>query len=414
MDPVLIVLVVALALALGWWLWTRRTEPPARTDAGADERPTDEARAPSSEAPRPRPSPPRAEPERPAVALPIDRPGVGETVEARRHVDRESDRERIRRGLAKTRGGFVARLARLLRGQPKLDEALRERIEEVLFTADIGANAAETLMTKVGELLERKQASDADAVWAALEQAALGLVDLPASPPDFTPALRPYVLLVIGVNGAGKTTTLGKLAAAHTRAGRKVLLVAGDTFRAGAVDQLEVWARRVGCPIHMGSGKADPSSVVYEGIARGRREGFDVVLCDTAGRLHTRKELMDELGKVRRAAAKALGAELPPAERDAVVGPHDTYLVLDATIGQNALAQARLFKETTDFTGLVVTKLDGTAKGGVALGVCDELRIPIRYIGVGEGIEDLRPFDASDFVAALFADRERASEEAEA
>jgi fused signal recognition particle receptor len=214
------------------------------------------------------------------------------------------------------------------------------------------------------------------------------------------------------VNGVGKTTTIGKLAAQHLRAGRKVLLVAGDTFRAGAVDQLEVWARKVGASIHVGEAKSDPSSVIYDGIMRGRREGFDVVLCDTAGRLHTRKELMDELGKVRRAASKALAQDVPEAERAAITGPHDTYLVLDATIGQNALAQAKLFKETTDFTGLVVTKLDGTAKGGVVLGVCDELRIPIRYVGIGEGVDDLREFNAEDFVSALLADRDHAGEDA--
>jgi fused signal recognition particle receptor len=162
----------------------------------------------------------------------------------------------------------------------------------------------------------------------------------------------------------------------------------------------------------MGADKADPSSVIFEGITRGRREGFDVVLCDTAGRLHTRKELMDELAKVGRAAAKAIGKGLPEGQAAAITGAHDTFLVLDATIGQNALAQAQLFKETMGFSGLVITKLDGTAKGGVVLGVCDELGVPIRYVGIGEGIDDLRAFDAQDFVDALLADRDRAGEEA--
>ena len=316
--------------------------------------------------------------------------------------------------MEKTRGGFVAKLARLFRGKPRVDATMREQIEEVLFTADIGTVAATALMRRLSDGIDRQQVTDADAVWAVLEQAALDVVRSPTDPPDFAPAIRPYVLLMIGVNGVGKTTTLGKLAAQHTREGRRVLLVAGDTFRAGAVDQLDVWARRVGCDIHTGEEKADPSSVVYEGIARARREGHDVVLCDTAGRLHTRKELMDELGKVRRAAAKAIAHGRTAEEREAITGPHDTYLVLDATIGQNALAQAKLFKETTDFSGLVITKLDGTAKGGVVLGVCEELRVPIRYVGVGEGIDDLRTFDAEDFVAALFADRDRVDDEAEA
>ncbi len=206
---------------------------------------------------------------------------------------------------------------------------------------------------------------------------------------------------MIGVNGVGKTTTLGKLAAFHKAAGRRVLLVAGDTFRAAAGEQLEIWARRVGCEIHLGKENAGPSSVIHDGIARGAREGFDVVLCDTAGRLHTKKELMDELQKIRRSCAKALARARGVAEAD-VRSPHDTFLVLDATIGQNALAQAVLFKETMDFTGLVLTKLDGTAKGGVVLGVCDELRVPVRFIGIGEKIDDLRPFDPDAFVEAMF------------
>ena len=357
----------------------------------------------------PRTVPTAARDEAARAPLPVERPGLDRpSVEQRRHGDREDDRERIRRGLEKTRGGFVAKLARLVLGKPKVTTALRDQIEEVLFTADIGTGVAQKLMDRVGEVLDRSDTADAQAVWRALEQAALEVVKIPAAPSNFTPAHAPYVLLMIGVNGVGKTTTLGKLAAAHLREGRKVLLVAGDTFRAGAVDQLDVWARRVGCDIHTGDERADPSSVVYDGIRRGRREGHDVVLCDTAGRLHTRKELMDELGKVRRAVAKAIAQDLPPTARDAVAGPHDTFLVLDATIGQNALAQAKLFKETTDFTGLVVTKLDGTAKGGVVLGVCDELQVPIRYVGVGEGVDDLRPFDPEDYVAALFADRDRA------
>jgi len=410
-----IAVAVAIVLAAGLLLWRRRKAlPPAPTPTPALSEPsTRQTRrdvAPADAAP---PSP-REAPVRPDVARrdgvatpqPSDRPSVG--IETQRHAAREDDRERIRRGLEKTRGGFVAKLARLIRGKPRVDATLRDQIEEVLFTADIGTVAATALMRRLGDALDRQQITDADAVWAVLEQAALEVVKLPGAPPDFSPATRPYVLLMIGVNGVGKTTTLGKLAAQHHRAGRRVLLVAGDTFRAGATEQLDVWARRVGCDIHTGETKADPSSVVFDGIARGRREGHDVVLCDTAGRLHTRKELMDELGKVRRAAAKAIGQGLPQAERDAVTGPHDTYLVLDATIGQNALAQARLFKETTDFSGLVITKLDGTAKGGVVLGVCEELRVPIRYVGVGEGIDDLRTFDAEDFVAALFADRDRA------
>jgi fused signal recognition particle receptor len=458
----IIVAAVAAAVAIGWWVRSRAKPlpPPAEPEAlppsdrktvqlperdlvGAIlpsaerktiELPTGEVETEPAPAPAPTPAakparaplfvppptpgaPTRAEPAvaapRTPAPLPVERPSAERaSVEDERKTRKQEERARVRAGLAKTRGGFVARLAKLIKGKAKVDADLKDKIEEVLFTADIGSVTAERLTHKVGALLDKSQAHDADAVWAVIEQAALEIVDQPATPTDFDAPPRPYVLLAIGVNGVGKTTTLGKLAAQHLRAGRKVLLVAGDTFRAGAVDQLEVWARKVGAAIHTGELKSDPSSVIYDGILRGRREGFDVVLCDTAGRLHTRKELMDELGKVRRAATKALVHDLPEAQRAAITSPHDTYLVLDATIGQNALAQAKLFKETTDFTGLVVTKLDGTAKGGVVLGVCDELQIPIRYVGIGEGVDDLREFHAEDFVSALLADRDRAGEDA--
>ena len=342
------------------------------------------------------------ESERSSVPLPVDKPKVKEDGDAKARRERERERERYRKGLAKTRGGFVAKLSRVFRGKPKVDEDLRDEIEEILFTADIGAVTAEKLQSRVTEVLDRKEVADADAVWSVIREAMLELLEIEAPAPDYSPEHGPYVLLMIGVNGVGKTTTLGKLAAQHTQAGRKVLLVAGDTFRAAAVEQLDVWARRVGCEIHSGADKADPSSVIFEGIQRGRKEGFDVVLCDTAGRLQTRKELMDELGKVGRAAAKSLSK----GREGQSLTAHDTFLVLDATIGQNALSQAKLFKETMDFTGLVVTKLDGTAKGGVVLGICDELHIPIRYVGIGEGIDDLRSFQAEDFADALLVDRD--------
>lgn len=319
--------------------------------------------------------------------------------------DRDRIEQRYRDGLAKTRGGFVAKLASIFKGKPKVDDDLRDDVEEVLFTSDIGTQTAQKLLDQVSGALDRDDVADADAVWGVIRAAALDIVEVDAPAQNFAPDPAPYVLLMIGVNGVGKTTTLGKLASRHASEGRKVLLVAADTFRAAAVEQLEVWADRVGCGIHKGADKADPSSVIYDGIRKGREEGYDVVLCDTAGRLQTRKELMDELQKVGRAAGKAIraGTDLPED-----VGAHDTFLVLDATIGQNALSQAKVFKETMDFTGLVVTKLDGTAKGGVVLGICDELGVPIRHIGIGEGIEDLRDFEPRAFVDALFFDEESA------
>ena len=340
------------------------------------------------------------------VPLPLDKPGARSAAwegDDAGHEQRVREADRYRKGLAKTRSGFVARLSRLLRGKPKVDDALREQIEEVLFTADIGAVAAETLLRNVTEVLDRDGVADADAVWGGIREAARALLTIDAPPLNPDPEIKPYVLLIIGVNGVGKTTTLGKLAAQHVAAGRRVLLVAGDTFRAAAVEQLEVWATRTGSDLHRGADRADPSSVIFDGIARGRRDGYDVVLCDTAGRLHTRTELMDELAKVGRAAAKALTRGLSDSQAASIDGAHDTFLVLDATIGQNALAQARLFKETMPFTGLVVTKLDGTAKGGVVLGICDALGVPIRYVGIGEGVDDLRPFDPQQFTDALLA-----------
>lgn len=338
-----------------------------------------------------------------AVEMPVEKPREG-LVAAREAAEARQleQRERLRKGLARTRGGFVARLSQLLRGKPRVDDDLKDDVEEVLFTADIGATTAQKLLDRVTESLDRSQIAEPDAVWSVIRESMLGLLSLETKPLDFDAPPRPYVLLMIGVNGVGKTTTLGKLASRHAAAGRKVLLVAGDTFRAAAGEQLEVWSRRVGCGFFAAEEGADPSSVIFDGIMHGHREGYDMVLCDTAGRLHTKETLMAELQKIRRTCAKALRkAAGDDAASDAIDGPHDTFLVLDATIGQNALMQAQHFKNTMDFTGLVVTKLDGTAKGGVTLGVVDELQIPVRYIGIGEGVEDLREFDAEAFCDAL-------------
>lgn len=406
-----LIVAIALILLVGGGLALRsRSRPSPALDSASTER-TAELPSPADTTDRPEDADDRPDqhtpaetgapafgtfrpPSRPssAAVLPIDKP--------RRAVasDGTTQVERYRAGLRKTRGGFVARLADLFRGKPTVDAALRDQVEEILLTADIGARTAELLFSEISELLDRDTIADPSAVWAALHKAASDILSVPAEPLNLRPAAGPYVLLMIGVNGVGKTTTLGKLAAQHRDAGHRVLLVAGDTFRAAASEQLDIWAQRVGCDIHQGKPGADPSAVIYEGISRARREGHDVVLCDTAGRLHTRKELMDELQKIRRAASKALSSGRPET-----VEPHDIFLVLDATIGQNALAQARMFKETMAFSGLVITKLDGTAKGGVVLGVCHELELPIRYIGVGERIDDLRPFDADAFCDGLLA-----------
>ncbi|MEZ4404661.1 MAG: signal recognition particle-docking protein FtsY [Kofleriaceae bacterium] len=299
--------------------------------------------------------------------------------------------EAFRAGLAKTRGGFVAKLGKLF-GKKQIDADVLPALEEVLFTADIGPRAADRIFESVKSSLGKDDLADASKIWSKIRSTSAAILDVGAPPVDWT-AKRPFVLLVLGVNGVGKTTTIGKLAALMSGAGKKVILAAGDTFRAAAAEQLEVWGKRAGCPVVRGKEGGDPSSVIFDAVKRGVDEQVDLVICDTAGRLHTKVELMDELKKVRRVVDKAM----PGA-------PHETWLVLDATTGQNAITQAKTFKEAMEVTGIVITKLDGSAKGGVILGICDELKVPVRYIGVGEQLADLRPFDAAAFVDALYGE----------
>jgi fused signal recognition particle receptor len=301
------------------------------------------------------------------------------------------EQRRLDEGLAKTRStGFVSRLGKLF-SRKKIDEDLLGELEEVLFTADIGPKTAERLLQAIKDTLKKSELEDPNAVWDMLRDESVKILDVEA--PKITYAEHsPFVLLVLGVNGAGKTTTIGKLAAKLNGEGKKVLLAAGDTFRAAAVEQLEVWGKRADCPVVRGKEGQDPSSVIFEAIKRGADEGYDVVIADTAGRLHTKVELMEELKKVGRVCDKAMPG-----------CPHETWLVLDSTTGQNAIQQAEHFKAAMDVTGIVLTKLDGTAKGGVILGISDEMQVPIRYIGIGEGIEDLRPFSPKAFVSALYS-----------
>jgi len=301
----------------------------------------------------------------------------------------ESEAAALRAGLSKTRGGFVARLGKLF-ARKTIDATLLDEIEEVLLTADIGPRTADKLFQAIKAKLSKAELSDPEAIWALVRAQSAAILAVSAPPVDLERS-RPFVLLTIGVNGVGKTTTIGKLASLHAREGKKVLLAAGDTFRAAATEQLEIWADRAGASIVAGKPGADPSSVIFDGIKTAARDGHDVVIADPAGRLHTKVELMQELQKIRRVCAKAADG-----------APHETWLVVDATTGQNAIAQAQIFKEAMDITGIVLTKLDGTAKGGVILGICDELQVPVRYIGVGETIDDLRPFDARAFIDALY------------
>ena len=303
-------------------------------------------------------------------------------------------------GLARTRSGWVSRLGQLFAGKREIDPGLLDEIEKVLLTADIGVKTSDKLLEEMRGSLSRRELGDADSAWAFLQRRALALLSSSAPPVEWG-AGRPFVLLVIGVNGSGKTTTIGKLAARLIGEGKKVLIGAGDTFRAAAAEQLEIWGKRVGAPVVRGKEGADPSSVLFDAIKRGTAEGFDVVIGDTAGRLHTKTDLMEELQKVRRVIGKA-----------AAGAPHETWLVIDSTSGQNAIAQAQIFTQAMAVSGIVLTKLDGTAKGGVILGIADQLQIPVRFIGIGERVEDLREFEAGDFVEALF-DREAADDVAQ-
>jgi fused signal recognition particle receptor len=295
-------------------------------------------------------------------------------------------------GLARTRSsGFIGRLGELFAGRKELDQSVVDEIEKVLLTADIGVKTSQKLLEEIRSSLTRRELKDPDAVWAFLRRRSAEMLTLPAPELDFSSA-KPFVLLVIGVNGSGKTTTIGKLASKLAGDGKRVLLAAGDTFRAAAAEQLEIWAGRTGATIVRGKEGADPSSVIFDGVKRAATESFDVAIADTAGRLHTKTDLMQELQKVRR----TLGKAAPGA-------PHETWLVIDATSGQNAIAQAQIFTEAMAVSGIVLTKLDGTAKGGVILGIADQLKIPVRYVGVGETVDDLRRFDPEEFVEALFA-----------
>jgi len=371
-------------------------EAEAEGDSGATEAaPEPEARSKPEAA---RPSPLAARP-REAAAPPAPAPAPPEAPEADREPAqvipfptpaRARKGAALAPGLARTRGGFIARLGEIFAGKKQIDPSVVDEIEKVLLTADIGVRTSQKLLEEIRSSLSRRELADPDAVWAFLRRRATEMLSLPAPPVDYTSA-KPFVLLIIGVNGSGKTTTIGKLAARLAGDGKKVLLAAGDTFRAAAVEQLDVWANRTSTTLVRGKDNADPSSVIFDGVKRAATEGFDVAIADTAGRLHTKTDLMQELQKVRRVVGKAS----PGA-------PHETWLVIDSTSGQNAIAQAQIFTEAMAVSGIVLTKLDGTAKGGVILGIADQLKIPVRFIGIGEKVEDLRAFDPDEFVDALF------------
>jgi fused signal recognition particle receptor len=304
---------------------------------------------------------------------------------------RKKDVEGLRKGLQKVRGagGLFGRLRELFSGKKQIDPSVVDEMEEILLTSDVGVKTTSALLEDIRERLGRDELADVDKVWDALRERAAELLTRSGDGPIRNHG-KPTVVLMVGVNGTGKTTTIGKLATKFVEDDKKVLLVAGDTFRAAAVQQLQAWGKRVGCEVYAGKEGADPASVAFDAIKKGSEDGADIILVDTAGRLHTKSNLMDELVKVMKTCTKALAG-----------APHETLLVVDGTTGQNALQQAQEFGEALDLTGIVLTKLDGTAKGGVVLAIAQEHDLPVRYIGVGERPQDLRDFDAEEFVEAM-------------
>ncbi len=296
--------------------------------------------------------------------------------------------DRLRRGLTKTREILTTDIDELFLGRSKIDDELLDDLEALLITSDMGVETTMTLMERLSKKAKKLDAPSK--LKTALKQEILALMrDMPPAPPLFEK--KPHVIMVVGVNGVGKTTTIGKLAARFESQGKKTLIAAADTFRAAAVEQLGIWAERSGSEFVRGKDKADPAAVAFDAINASVARGMDVVLIDTAGRLHTNVNLMEEVKKIKR----AIGKKIPEA-------PHEVLLVLDASTGQNALSQANLFNEAVGVTGMALTKLDGTAKGGIVVSICNNLEIPLQYIGIGEKIEDLQDFNSEHFVEALF------------
>ena len=296
--------------------------------------------------------------------------------------------QKISQGLKKTRDSFLNPLNSLLRSFTKIDEELFEELEEILIMADVGASTSARICEELRRRVKETGTTDPTAVRDLLSAI---VADMLAGGQDMQVNTRPSVVLVIGVNGVGKTTTIGKLAARYRAEGKKVVLAAADTFRAAAIEQLEIWAERAGADfVHHAEG-SDPAAVVFDAIGAAKARGADMVICDTAGRLHNKKNLMEELAKI----ARVIDRELPGADKEVL-------LVLDATTGQNAVNQAREFKNAAGITGIVLTKLDGTARGGVVLAIREDLDVPVKFIGVGEGVDDLQPFDPMEFTKGIF------------
>ena len=306
------------------------------------------------------------------------------------------DQEKLEEGLEKTKSSFFGKINRAVLGKDRVDDEVLDNIEEALVMSDVGVKTTVDIIQRIEERVSRdKYVSTAELNRMIREEiSSLMLAQAPGRPSSFDAPLanKPHVIMVVGVNGVGKTTSIGKIAYRYKEAGHSVLLGAADTFRAAAVEQLDIWSQRAGVPIIKQGEGADPAAVAYDAVASAKRRGIDVAIIDTAGRLHTRGGLMDELTKIKRVM-----------DRQVEGAPHEVLLVLDASTGQNAIRQAEEFTKSVDVTGLVLTKLDGTAKGGIVIGISNEFQIPVKYIGVGERMEDLQVFDRQAFVDALFS-----------
>ncbi|MGE8361874.1 signal recognition particle-docking protein FtsY [Pseudomonas sp.] len=348
------------------------------------------------------PSPPEPAVSQPAAPeLPVPQPAAPEPAAAPAVQNKPSDNQggwfaRLKQGLSKTSSSLGEGMASLFLGKKAIDDDLLDEIETRLLTADVGVEATSAIIQSLTQRVARKQLTDSGALYKALQDELAALLKPVEQPLRIDTAKQPYVILVVGVNGAGKTTTIGKLAKKLQGEGKKVMLAAGDTFRAAAVEQLQVWGERNQIAVIAQHTGADSASVIFDAVQAAKARGMDVLIADTAGRLHTKDNLMEELKKVRRVIGKLDDT-----------APHEVLLVLDAGTGQNAINQAKQFNQTVNLTGLALTKLDGTAKGGVIFALAKQFGLPIRYIGVGEGIDDLRTFEAEAFVQALFAEREQ-------
>lgn len=300
---------------------------------------------------------------------------------------------RLKERLSMSRASFIERVDSLFLGKKVIDDDLLDELEEILITADLGVATTRSLIDNARAKVSRKELGDPQALKEALRGQLLDYILSSEKPAEMVlPDSGPFVIMVVGVNGVGKTTTIGKMAHKFVQSGQRVLLVAADTFRAAAVEQLQIWGKRINADVIAQQTGADPSSVVFDGLEAAKAKKYDVIIVDTAGRLHTKINLMEELKKIKRVMDK----KIPGA-------PHEVLLVIDATTGQNGISQARLFNEAVEITGLALTKLDGTAKGGIVVNICHEFNIPIRFIGIGEQMEDLRDFNADEFVEAFFA-----------